>query len=344
MINLYVVESPLQALCALEVALGKKNEVHDIIVMTSDGKRIRNDNQMLLIVDKFDWNYKSIVPNKRDAGRFSINSANKLFISNVKNKYEGKIVSLYIGEFRSSVMHMIRMTIDAPNVFILDDGAATIKIIKDYIKNGYNYPYDSFYPKNMLKKIVYSFLNRRYIDLSSINNDVKVLTAFSNEESKKIIKVDFKNIKSLRSDEKVKDNSVVYYFGSLYSEAKIVSFGYEISVLNKVKCFYTEKDKNIIYFAHRDESLKKLSFIESNLGFKVVKSELTAELFLLESNNLPYEVAGAYTSVLNNIKVIFPEVSLRSFRLASVELCDRRRKAINEVYNYYQSIGIAIEG
>jgi hypothetical protein len=344
LINLYIVESPLQALCALEVALGKKNELHDIIVRTSSGgERVRNDSQMLLIVEKFNWNYKKIIFDKKDAGRFSINSANKDFIKGMKEKYKNNITSLYIGEFNSSVTHMVRMMVDAPNVFLLDDGAVTVKVIKNYINNGYNYPYDNFYPKNILKKIVYKFLNRSYIDLSLINKDIKILTAFSSEESDKVIKVNFKNIKKLGDDEKKIDNSVVYYFGSLYSEAKIVSRDYEISVLSKVKYFYTEKNKNIIYFAHRDESQEKLDFIESNLGFRVIKSELTAELFILESNTLPYEVAGAYTSVLNNIKVIFPEVSLRSFRLASVELCDRRREAINEVYNYYQGIGIVIE-
>lgn len=340
--NLYIVESPLQALCALELSLGNKNELHDIIVRTSGGRSIRNDKQMLVIVEKFNWNCKTIISNNIKLGRYLVNFENKYFLNRIRKKYHNKVKSLYIGEFLSSFMHMTRLAVNAPNNFLLDDGAVTVKVINNYINNGYNYPYDTFYPKNTIKKLVFKFIYRKHLDLVSLNSNIKIITAFSEKEDNKIIKLNFSNIKKINTHKKIRNRSLVYYFGAPYSETSIVSSDYETGLLKKVKCFYEKENKTILYFPHRNESREKLDFIKSDLGFEIVSSELTAELYLLESNVLPYEIAGAYTSVLNNVKVIFPEISVRSFKLDSKNIL-RANVEIESLYKYYKSIGIAVQ-
>ncbi|SNT69268.1 hypothetical protein [Psychrobacter sp. LV10R520-6] len=341
--NLYIVESPLQVLCALEVSLGKKDEVHNIIVRTSGGVNIRNDDQILNLVNKFSWNSKTIINNKPNPGRYSIHFENKSLLADIANKYKGKIKNLYIGEFRSSFMHMARVAVEAPNVTLLDDGAVSVRIINNYINKGCYCPFSSFCPENKFKKLVYKLIYRKYINTDILNKRINVLTAFSNQESNNIEKLVFSNIKKLLKKERYIDSSLVYYYGSKYSEVGIISQDYELLFLKRIKNFYDFKNKKIIYFAHREESEEKLDLFSKELDIKVITSGTMAELYLLESKVLPVEISGAYTSILNNVKVIFPEISLRSFKLKPEQVGYKWRKDIGLVYDYYQKLNIPIE-
>lgn len=343
MTNLYVVESPLQALCALEVALGKENESHAIIVRVSRGGRLRNDKQILDIVSKIEWDFKSVIRHRFYNNRIVNSIEDKNYLLDISKVFKNRVCRLYIGEFRSPFMHMVRVAVKAPQVFLLDDGAASVKIINNYIDNGYYYPYDSFYPTNKLKKIIFKIIYGKYIDFSIMNRKLRMLTAFSSEENNNIEKTVFKNIKVLFNEKKEIDNSLVYYYGSKYSEVAIINLEYEIYFLKKVFTFYSNRGKVVTYFAHRDESQEKLKRISKEIGFEVVVPNVLAELYLLKSHVLPIEVSGAYTSILNNTKLIFPEISVRSFKLSSEEVCRERKVDINLVYDYYRSIGITVE-
>lgn len=341
--NLYIIESPLQALCALEVSLAKKNESHAIIARLSSGDRARNDKQIIDILSKRKWDFESIIKYSFYNTAMLNNIESKFFLFNIEKKFKNKVSSLYIGEFRSSFMHMVRVTTNSPKVFLLDDGAASVKVIKNYIDKNYYYPYDSFYPMNRLKKTIFKFIYKNHIDIEVMNKKIKILTAFSDQNSNSIEKLEFINIKKLLKGNKSIDNSLVYYYGSKYSEVGIISRDYEYLFLNNIKKFYDDRNKKIVYFAHRDETEEKLNYISEELGFTIVVSDTMAELYLLESEVLPSEISGAYTSVLNNIKVIFPEINLRSFKLEKEQVSQKWRMDIELIYDYYRNLDIPIE-
>lgn len=341
--NLYIVESPLQALCALEISLGKKNESNIIVAKISNGIRTRNDKQILAIIKKGKWTDINILKPHKYNNYFTKKIDDLLYLSIIEKKFKNNISSLYIGEFRSSFMHMARSTIQPSHTFLLDDGAVTVNIINKYIENDHYYPYDSFYPKNILKKNLYKIMYRKYIDINFMKKELKVITAFYNKNSNKVEKMIYSNIKELSGISKLTDDSLVYYYGSKYSEVGIINRNYEISFLEDIKKFYHKRYKKVLYFAHRDESKEKLDLISKKIGFDVIVPNVNAEIYLLESKKFPSEVCGAYTSVLNNIKVIYPNIELRSFRLLNDEIGVRWRNDIESVYNYYYEIGIRIE-
>ncbi len=101
-------------------------------------------------------NCKTIINHKQHSKSYSPHFENKFFLDDISKKYKGRVASLYIGEFRSSFMHMVRAAIKPENVFLLDDGAVSIKVINKYISQGHYYPYDSFYPKGLVKKAVFN--------------------------------------------------------------------------------------------------------------------------------------------------------------------------------------------
>lgn len=339
--NLYIVESPLQALCALEVSLNRENEKHSIIVRISDGSRSRSDQQILEVVNKRKWSNKIIISNSSNFIKNQYNTLKNLLI--IEKNFKNKISNLYIGEFRYPFMHLARVAVRANNVYLLDDGAASVKVINCYIDKNLNYPFDTLYPKNKFKSLIFQLIYKRYLDIEVLSQKITVLSAFAQKESQNIKILNFKNIKSIWKSSYVYNRNLVYFFGSKYSEAGIINYDYEITFLTGVKDFYFRRNQEVIYFAHRDESDDKLSFLNEDLGFIVVKPNLIAELYFFEIESLPIEFSGAYTSVLNNLRVIFPEISIRSFRIKSSEINNKHRYAIEHIYEYYNDLDIPIE-
>lgn len=341
--NLYVVESPLQALCALEICLGKEGEINIIVVKISNGTRTRNDKQILKVISKGNWtNIITLKPYKY-SNYFTKKIDDLLYLSLIEKKFKYNISNLYIGEFRSSFMHMVRTAIRSSNTFLLDDGAVTVKIINKYIEKNNYYNYDMFYPKGIIKKTLYRAIYKKYIDVDFMKRELKVITAFFNKENTKVEKISYSNIKGLGIDDKSTDDSVVYYYGSKYSEVGIISRDYEMLFLAGINNYYHKKNKKVLYFAHRDESKEKLDFITEKIGFTIVMSDVTAELYLLESETMPSEICGAYTSVLNNIKVIYPNIEVKSFKILSNQIKVKWRNDIENVYDYYKEIGIPVQ-
>lgn len=341
--NLYIIESPLQALCALEISLGKKNESHAIIARISSGYRTRNDLQILNILEKRTWDYKNTIKHSSYSNPVIMQFENLFFLFNIEKTFKGKITNLYLGEFRSPFMHMAKVAVKADSTYLLDDGAVSIKVIRKYIDKGLYYPSDTFYPSKKLYKTAFKIIYSKYLDFDIINRNIQVLTAFTHQNNKNLEKISFENIKSTFNKDQVINNSIVYYFGSKYSEAGILDLDYEILFLKSIKEFYEKINKKVVYFAHRDESDEKLKIISKELSFEIRSPTVTAEYYLLDTATLPSEVAGAYTSILNNVKVIFPEVTVRSFQLDLNRVSNKGRKDIKSVYDYFKEINIEVQ-
>ncbi|MCD9150526.1 hypothetical protein [Psychrobacter sanguinis] len=342
--NLYVVESPLQALCALEVSLGKNNEKHFIIAHLPNNTRNQNNQQILKILELRSWNHKIIFKSSSSENKI-INQILKLKqLSEINKKFANNIDSLYIGEFRYQFMHMIRSIVDAPKVYLLDDGAATVKIINDYIKKYEYHPdIDLLLPNSFIERNIFKILYAKYFNIEVLEKKLKVITAFAKADSEfGIEELKFHNLKSVYNVQKFIDNETVYFYGSKYSEAGIISLDYELEFLSLIKNYYDSKDMNIFYFSHRDESEEKLNILTNELNFTVKKSDDIAELYLLNSSVLPKEVAGAYTSTLNNIKSLFSVINVTSFKLHENKINSEFIESVDNVYQYYSDEGINI--
>lgn len=342
--NLYIVESPLQALCALEISLSKVGETHGIVVKTSGSQRDRNHKQILSIVGKVEWDFFLLVNSSEN--KYSI--FNHIYLSSVlrviKRNFKGKVESLYIGEFRSVFMHMVRNAVNANEECLLDDGSVTIEVVEKYLSKGCFYPFDKVIYQNNLIKLVFRIIYYGFFDIGNINRRIKLYTVYKNVDYDYVESLSFSLVKKLFSQKRSIDHSLVYFYGSKYSEAKITSIEYELSFLKKVSDFYRDRNKNVIYFAHRDESIKKLDIIKNKFGFNVSIPYQAAEVFLLESKVLPSEISSACSSVLINCSVVFPEINLCSFRIDSNQITDVYRVGIDITYDYIKEIGIPVIG
>lgn len=343
--NLYVVESPLQALCAVEVALGCSADRNYLIIKLGDESRSKSNEQLLNVSKIYDWHKVIILKHSKTTSAILFHFAYLRDLNYIMLRFRTKIDNLYIGEFRYPFMHHIRNAVRAKKTYLLDDGAATINVINKYISKGIFYPENIFLYEKTLKQRVLKLFYLNFIRKDNLEKNITALTAFAdtNKTLKNVENIRFQKIKNLANMKQQVDYSKVFFYGSYYSERGYVSKDYEFRFLASIKEFYNLRDMEVTYFAHRDESADKLDYLSNQLGFIVKSPSDLAELYLLKANTLPGEIAGIYTSTLNNIRYIYPSIVLRSFKFDEKEIDFGRRNIINDVYEHYHKIGILIE-
>ncbi|MEC7644231.1 polysialyltransferase family glycosyltransferase [Idiomarina sp.] len=338
--NLFVVQSPLQALCAVELSLEFDSQSNAVVYRLENGRE-RNNEQIEYVLNLYPWVEKHKLV---DEGKspLSIHLNRRRALKKLEKRFKNSVTQLFIGEFREQWMHYMRSVTLAERTILIDDGAATIAAKENFLDKGVFFPETLWAGqgtvKNLVRNIIYASLRRNNI----LMQEIELASAFARDDS--VYKVDYSNIRKLfTSAQTAEATAQILFFGSKYSEIGIVSKAYELRFLTAVSAFYKARGLTVTYVAHRDESADKLSLISSQLGFQVVHAEMPAEIFIAERANSIEEIAGAYTSVLNNIKSMFPNLSLRSFKLSSSEIDVKYLSSINKVYKAYESIGIPVE-
>lgn len=341
--NLFIVESPLQALIAVELSLQFEGQENGIIFRLSGKNRERNDEQICSVVELGDWSFKEKVKFAETAGlTWHINA--RKYIVELKKRFRGSVRNLFFGEFRSQWMHFARLAI-APEKFVLiDDGAATLIAKSRYIDQGIFYPRELFASKSIIKQVVINAIYFGVFEAEQAKRSVAFASAFLVDESE--FEVDFASLRRKLARQPNTELEVLpkaYFFGSKYSEAGILSRSYELEFISNVLKYYKGKGLALVYCAHRDESEIKLDAIRSLKGVDVIRPSLPAELFLIERDADIIEIGAAYSSVINNLSLIFPDKAIRSFRLEPEAVDQKNRQAVNRIYDYYAQLGIPVE-
>ena len=118
--NLYIVESPLQVICAYESILENKEKNYDFYIrLTGRGK---NDLHTICCAEFFNIRYKTF--------KFSPNSLKLDFILNIGLWVKFiflKRDAVYFGSIFSKTLNFIKNIIKYNEIVYLDDGAATLK-------------------------------------------------------------------------------------------------------------------------------------------------------------------------------------------------------------------------
>lgn len=337
--NLFVVESPLQALNALELSLQFKDEKNGIVYRVVEGRE-KNNNQMTEVIGKGVWTFKKEIIFDSSSTLLNHKSV-ALELKKLSKRFPKGIKKLFIGEFRSQWMHFMRCAVSPSRTVLMDDGAATLIVKQKFIDNGIYYPAALWKNKNIIKELAKRYIYSDFLKRSELESPLHFASAFNKEGA--LYPIDFSSLIEMfkKNFEKIERKSV-FFFGSKYSESGIISRDYEVFFLKGVKQFYSKYKCDLVYCAHRDESQEKLEIIRNELKLNVFTGSKPAEIFLLENHCKIHEIAGAYSSVLNNAKVLFPEASIRGFRLDPKEISYKYKEDIELVYKHLEKKGVVI--
>ncbi|MCK7459135.1 alpha-2,8-polysialyltransferase family protein [Idiomarina aminovorans] len=337
--NLFVVESPLQALVALELSLRFKDDKNGVVYRFVEGRE-RNNKQVESVLSQGDWSFKKSLLFDTSSG-LSTHKSILRELNYFKKTFPKGIRQLFIGEFRSQWMHFMRSAVSPGKTILMDDGAATLAVKRKFIDKGIYFPEVLWKKGNPIKRFVKRNMYSRFMKKRVLQSKIYFASAFIKSES--LYPIDFSFFKEMyKSEPKKSSKKSVFFFGSKYSESGIISQEYELAFLGRVKDFYSSYECDLVYCAHRDESDEKLNVIRNEVGLQVILPDSPAEIFLLEHSENILEVSGAYSSVLNNVKVILPEVIVRAFQLVPEEICVKYRADIGLVYRYFDSEGVKV--
>ena len=109
----------------------------------------------------------------------------------------------------------------------------------------------------------------------------------------KILINKFEHIKKKVNKVLKKDNSLVLFVGTKLSERGIISLNEELAILKKIKSYWDNRGKKLLYIAKRTSSDEKLIQIKKKLSIDCLKFSLPLEIALKnEFNKLPFAVCS----------------------------------------------------
>lgn len=328
--NIYILDSPLQMISALIAA---KNTNSNILIVKLSPSINENRKQLLSLIAKNEniWDSIRIIESSKNPIVTFIKSI--LLVKQLKDKCQGKVESLYFGEFRSLVIHIIRLCLKAKNEYLIDDGAITISIQSKYILNNcYYFPANSLLDKLRYKLLCIIFrVNLMDLDAPDLFSffDFKnmMLTGQINTYPRQYTQTTLVN------------KNVVYFFGSKYSENKLMSESDELKLIELAVKYLSHLD--FVYIPHRGDSEEKVNKIR-NKRIKVLSLNEPAEVYFDSKKIMPEYVAGFWSTVLYSAYIRFENVRCISFDNLSCLINPTEKTRAKEVYSYFSNVGIDV--
>jgi len=323
--NIFIISSPLQLVNAIEA----KNFFqlnNSILVIIYSSNKLSNT-QIDNILEK--WNvWDKIIKFKR----YSVGLNFPIHLIKIKKLLRQKYNYTFIGDYSPAIPRIFAQNVISNNNFLIDDGVATINIVKDYISNGIykNYVYSK------LTDPIRILLTKLLLLKTKFSTPLHLFSCFNVPPHKNqlLVKNEYHFLKTILNSSNIKtDDENVYFLGAKYVEQKIMNVNTYIDKLLKVKEFY--KDKNFIYVAHRGEKDGKLTFLKNNYNINYVRFNNIVEIEFILKNVYPMHIGGFASSALMSIKSIYKKTSITSFKIPDNLILKQTYR--NDFKNIYQN-------
>lgn len=321
MVDLFVVESPLQYLNAEEASFHFKSGINSVLLVL-EGASKESVKQMSNIIRKEAWGTIVFI-NGSNERRLLYKCQSK--IDCLLQKHVGEIRYVFIGEYRSMLMRHIVNSSRCQSAYLLDDGNVSIKIHKEIRELNFSLSKVKWFRKalNWVNRLQYHNIEyikfftvySAYTDQDDVLNDYKLLRAR------------IKNVQQF--------DDVVWFLGNNISEMGFVDRSFYLSQLKLVSIAL--EGKNVFYLPHRRENYQKFSEIEE-LGMKVITMDIPVEIALLDFDILPNRVASFCSSALDNIYNIYGEsiVTVAFKYNFNMVKSSTYRHTLEQAYNQYE--------
>jgi hypothetical protein len=273
-----------------------------------------------------------------------INHAVEIFYSTLLFFFRATVKSICIGDWRSVWMHRWVEVSKIMKPTLVDDGLATIFVLDKFLSKGIysarKLSGDDKGIKNKLRSAFYSLLSGSRWPIYEFD----VFSSFCNETDSKNVRVipnEYKNIRALTHKKKISNE--ICHFGSKYSEAGLFDFEVELLFLENVfnYLFKNYPFNEIFYIPHRNDSdLKLMKVID--LGFKVKRFGVPAEIYYLLNDTLPSLISTAYSTAGYNLSKMFEIRSTLIFKLPLDKIGSENLESVNVAYEFYKKKGFDI--
>lgn len=319
--------SPLQVLSAIDYC--QEYKVRPIVIVNfGEMKRATNRNQIASLLEKL----PAIQILEFKHFKNSIARDFYTFIFMLKLKKLPKANRFLIGDFRSKIACNLFLANRANKRIYIDDGAATIAMQLEDIKHGF------FAPALSKRQRLFQ---RAFDLLSGLNYaDLRCPDIYSIFDGEDFLRAEQRNLRAPTT--RIKKNLIencCFFFGSKYSESKLLGLEDEIHIANTIRSHYVKSNIDFYYIPHRDESKAKLAKLEA-LGITVKNLNVPAEVYFQEATELPAHISACWSTVLYSVGKSYELTSVTSFDILDKVLKPQINQRAQTVYDFYEQCGI----
>ena len=243
----------------------------------------------------------------------------------------GNVEKVFFGADRA-LFRCFYNSVGASEAWLIDDGSKTLAVAQQ--RNANKYAGDHREMSAKLKCVI----SRLFGMNTSVIPNLNYFSCFDIDVSGNdtLVKNEFLKIKSdLKSVPTNRD--VIYFLGAPLIELQILSASIYREILSEVAARLDSQ--RIVYYPHRHESASNLEYIEKFMGWSIAYPELPIEAELAKASELPFGIAGIYSSALQTCHVMFgSKLERYIFRVPSrVILKVKYREVIEEYFNLLES-------
>lgn len=246
------------------------------------------------------------------------------------------VENIFVGHIDDVWMRFFLRRINAKNIFLLEDGVATLQIAMRRLNTNNLH----FFPAQgkILKK---GFFKNTFFEDHILGNQgiiLPLITFFTAYEKIQVNSFDsvvenrFNYLYSNRNKTQKIVNEL-WFVGQPLVERNLVSKNDFIEMLNKIKIVYGDNYK-YCYIIHRSE--KYPEFI-NDLGYKVISFDNPLEIVVTQGAEIPAIIGSVNSAALMNIWKVYRDLNIKFFYSNISKEFISKNETSMRIINYYKS-------
>lgn len=306
--NVFVITSPFQYLCANEARMAYKTKINILVYVEQLSERgIKNMNQIL---DETLWD--EIIKIPRTQRTFRIPRV----IKKIKSK-KSHVERIFFSDYHSWRTNIFIKNFPDSKLVYFDDGSATLIEHENLIK-----PQKTYTRKRLFNDIMIYLQGLKPPRNVPYNNNLEIFTVFNIENDNCYIrKNEMLGIReTLNSRACFDETADIGFIGESNINARPDCIKLEDYII-ELKKIIDNTQKSIIYFPHRMESKEVRETVSKLERIKYHDSTFPIELEIAKSQIKLSEIIGYSSTALYTLSIIYSEIPITTLQPNSMASC-----------------------
>ncbi|WP_434357268.1 hypothetical protein NF212_15795 [Parasalinivibrio latis] len=322
--NVFLVTSPLQYICANEARLAYTAKKNLLIIINQDNPTGRI--QMSSVINEGDWDYTLYFDrNKRTTTTPKI-------IKSIKKLSNGNLDTLFYSEYNAWRSKLIIKNLEFKKHIFFDDGTMTFFDYYDHIKDK-----GSYHRKRLVQDMLLRTQGVKPIGILPFFENTEIFSIFRFPECN--IKYRENTLTHLRNSidicsESFKSYSIFIGQGSI-DEKDRISLSEYLLILKKA---ISNAKYPLLYIPHRTEASHVSDEIKKLHNLVYHKPTFPIEIELFKSKITPVEIIGLSSTALYTLSIIYPNSIISTLEIINPFQTPRDKRISDYLSDYFNSI------
>lgn len=322
--NVFLVTSPFQYMCAIEAKYYYKSKENILILIEQDSEIGKK--QMSSLIKNHEWDHIFTYP------RSNRTFTTPKIIKKINQVSSNKIDTLFYSEYNAWRSKLIIKNLKFKKHIFFDDGTMTFFDYYDYIE-----PKSSFYRPRLIQDIQLRLQGIKPIGKIDFFNNTEIFSIFKFkncttpyiENKLEVLKERVNLLKTTSLTER----NVFIGQGSVNEKGRISLDEY----INLIHSSLINSDTPLLYIPHRTESEHVAKRVKSLHGIIYHQPTFPIEIELVEHGITPLTIIGLSSTALYTLSKIYPQSKIRLVEQKNVGKGERDKRIQSYLTEYFKN-------